>query len=331
MARVTLQSIADRVGVSRMTVSNAYSRPDQLSADLRDRILAEAAALGYHGPDPAARSLATGTSGAIGVLWTQPLRLALSDAVTAHFLGALADELAGDGLALTLLPPNVPAHDVPMDGAVAYSSSAKAEAMQWLHGRGVPVVGVDMTWPDGPHVAIDDRGGARDAAAHVAELGHRTVLVLTGGAAGDGHGVPDERLAGWIDGLGGIKPVVGFVDPYGDNSAAIADLLRRVRPTAVLCVTDLVAAQTLAVAADLGLDVPGELSVIGFDDHPVAAGLGLTTVAQDVDAKGRAAARLLRQAMAHRSDAVAPEPADVLLPVRLVVRRTTGPVSTPTA
>ena len=64
MARVTLQSIADRVGVSRMTVSNAYSRPDQLSADLRDRILAEAAALGYHGPDPAARSLATGTSGA---------------------------------------------------------------------------------------------------------------------------------------------------------------------------------------------------------------------------------------------------------------------------
>ena len=75
MARVTLQSIADRVGVSRMTVSNAYSRPDQLSADLRDRILAEAAALGYHGPDPAARSLATGTSGAIGVLWTQPLRI----------------------------------------------------------------------------------------------------------------------------------------------------------------------------------------------------------------------------------------------------------------
>ena len=66
MARVTLQSIADRVGVSRMTVSNAYSRPDQLSADLRDRILAEAAALGYHGPDPAARSLATGTSGASG-------------------------------------------------------------------------------------------------------------------------------------------------------------------------------------------------------------------------------------------------------------------------
>ena len=139
--------------------------------------------------------------------------------------------------------------------------------------------------------------------------------------------MPDERLAGWIDGLGGIKPVVGFVDPYGDNSAAIADLLRRVRPTAVLCVTDLVAAQTLAVAADLGLDVPGELSVVGFDDHPVAAGLGLTTVAQDVDAKGRAAARLLRQAMAHRSDAVAPEPADVLLPVRLVVRRSTGPVS----
>jgi DNA-binding LacI/PurR family transcriptional regulator len=322
-----LQSIADRVGVSRMTVSNAYSRPDQLSADLRDRILAEAAALGYRGPDPAARSLATGTSGAIGVLWTQPLRLALSDAIAAAFLGALADELSAHGLALTLLPPSVPAHDVTMDGAVAYASSPDADAMQWLRGRGVPVVGVDMAWPDGPHVAIDDRGGARAAGAHVAELGHRRVLALAGGAAGETHMVPDERLAGWIDGLGGIKPVVSFVEPYGDNSAAIADLLRRVRPTAVLCVTDLVAAQTLAVAAELGLDVPGDLSVIGFDDHPVAAGLGLTTVAQNVDAKGRAAARLLRQAMAHRSDEIAAEPADVLLPVRLVVRRTTGPVS----
>lgn len=87
MAKVTLQSIAARLGVSRMTVSNAFSRPDQLSAQLRDRILAEAAQLGYTGPDPAARSLARGTSGAIGVLWTQPLRLALSDAVTAGFLG----------------------------------------------------------------------------------------------------------------------------------------------------------------------------------------------------------------------------------------------------
>ena len=73
VARVTLQTVADRVGVSRMTVSNAFSKPDQLSDTLRQRILETAAELGYVGPDPAARALARGTSGAVGVLLTSSL------------------------------------------------------------------------------------------------------------------------------------------------------------------------------------------------------------------------------------------------------------------
>ena len=78
MGRVTLQTIADRVGVSRMTVSNAFSKPDQLSASAaRERILAAADELGYVGPDPAARALARGTAGPIGVLMTDSLSLRL--------------------------------------------------------------------------------------------------------------------------------------------------------------------------------------------------------------------------------------------------------------
>jgi DNA-binding LacI/PurR family transcriptional regulator len=73
MTRVTLQTIADRLGVSRMTVSNAFSRPDQLSRLLRERILETARDLGYVGPDPAARALAKGTTGAVGVLLTDSL------------------------------------------------------------------------------------------------------------------------------------------------------------------------------------------------------------------------------------------------------------------
>ena len=103
MARVTLQTIADRLGVSRMTVSNAFSRPDQLSAELRERILAEARELGYVGPDPAARALARGTTGAIGVLLTDSLPYAFTDEVSVGFLGAVVDGLAPTGLALTLL------------------------------------------------------------------------------------------------------------------------------------------------------------------------------------------------------------------------------------
>lgn len=328
MSRATLQSIADRVGVSRMTVSNAFSRPGQLSAELRERILAVAAELGYHGPDPAARSLATGTSGAIGVLWTQPLRLALSDAVTARFLGAVADELSADALALTMLPPTVPAHDVAMDGAIAYSCDPEAPSVEWLRRRGVPVVGVDMDWQDGVRITIDDRGGARAAAAHLIALGHTRVAILTVRTQARHH-VGAERLAGWLEGLGGFKPVISFVQVFGDNRASIVELLRRHRPTAVLCVSDLVAAQVLAAAGELGLQVPADVAVVGFDDHPVAAGLGLTTIAQDPDAKGRAAAEALRQTLSLRAGRGGAEPADVELPVRLIVRGSTGTVGGP--
>src|SRR5664279_4407756 len=98
--RVTLQTIADRLGVSRMTVSNAFSRPDQLSVALRGRILATAEGLGYAGPDPAARALARGSSGAIGVLLTDSLSYAFTDAVATRFLGRVAAELESVGVAM---------------------------------------------------------------------------------------------------------------------------------------------------------------------------------------------------------------------------------------
>ena len=103
MAKVTLQSIADRVGVSRMTVSNAFSRPDQLSAELRERILAAADELGYVGPDPAARALARGRTGSVGLLLTDSSARRSRTPVATEFLTAVSDALASEGLALTLL------------------------------------------------------------------------------------------------------------------------------------------------------------------------------------------------------------------------------------
>jgi DNA-binding LacI/PurR family transcriptional regulator len=125
MAKVTLQSIADRVGVSRMTVSNAFSRPDQLSADLREKILAAAAELGYVGPDPAARALARGRTGSVGLMLNERISEAFEDAVASKFLASVADALATHGLALTLLTRAegttfVPARDVAMDGVLVY-------------------------------------------------------------------------------------------------------------------------------------------------------------------------------------------------------------------
>lgn len=348
MGRITLQSIADQVGVSRMTVSNAFSRPDQLSAGLRERILAVAAELGYLGPDPSARSLATGSTGTVGVLWAAELRSALADEVSACFLGAVADELGETGLALTLVPagldgPVVPARDVALDGAIVFSCDPELPALDLLQRREIPLVYVDVDAPSGQvSITIDDRGGARAAAQLVVDLGHRSVALLTTGYGplpgvvarpstplARRHRVLRERLAGWMDALGpaGIEPVVVNQPERDASTRAAAELLALPqRPTAVLCLTDVLAQSVLAAASDAGIRVPDELSVVGFDDHPLALRTRpkLTTVQQDVAAKGRAAAKALLQLIAGRADATQLRPRSRRLSVRLQVRGSTS-------
>src|SRR5690606_27657996 len=121
---------------------------DQLSAALRARILATAEDLGYVGPDPAARALARGTTGAVGILLTHSMGTAFRDDVATAFFGAVAEELAPTGLAVTLLPSYsdddvVPARDIPMDGALVYAAPDDAPALEWLVRRRLPLVFVD--------------------------------------------------------------------------------------------------------------------------------------------------------------------------------------------
>src|SRR5919197_5581144 len=106
--RATLASLAAELKVSRTTISNAYNRPDQLSADLRDRVLATAKRLGYPGPDPVARSLRTRKAGAVGLMITEPLNYSFSDPAALDFVAGLADscEEAGQGLLLVAIGPN---------------------------------------------------------------------------------------------------------------------------------------------------------------------------------------------------------------------------------
>ena len=92
--RVTLQTIADHLGVSRTTVSNAYNRPDQLGDDLREHILETATDLGYRGPDAAGRMLRTGRMGAIGLLFTEDLRFVFTGGHLGH--GDVRERLLGE-------------------------------------------------------------------------------------------------------------------------------------------------------------------------------------------------------------------------------------------
>jgi DNA-binding LacI/PurR family transcriptional regulator len=351
MARVTLQTIADRVGVSRMTVSNAFSRPDQLSDELRTRVLSVADELGYVGPDPAARALAKGSTGAVGLLLTDSLSEAFSDWVATNFLASVADSLALSGLALTLLTPAsgtgiVPARDVAMDGVLVYVCGPESPDVAWLHRRRLPLVGIDQQpVPGTPHVNVDDRAGARAGAQHLLDLGHRRIAILTLGDADRESLVPpdadfepcsfsgQQRSLGWRDALdkAGVTPTLATA-PFRPNQAAYdsARLLLSVseRPTAVLCFSDVYASQVIRAAQDLGLSVPGDLSVVGYDDSPLASQHqpALTTVRQDIAGKAQAAVGLLTQVLKARQNG-SDEPSDqVMLPVELVVRASTGPV-----
>jgi DNA-binding LacI/PurR family transcriptional regulator len=346
---VTLQTVADKVGVSRMTVSNAFSRPDQLSADLRRTILAAADELGYVGPDPAARALARGTTGAVGVLLTESVGTAFQDEIATGFFGAFAEELAPTGLALALLPSTgsaemVPARDIPMDGAIVYACAGETPALAWLAKRRLPLVFVDQPpLPGAGSVVLDDVGGARLAAEHVLALGHRSVGLLTMGWGGP-HGLVHDpaqagtsyvdrvRVRGWLDPLEEAGARVTAVQVAHNSERDAYEGARLLldaddRPTAVLCFSDLMALGVVHAAQDLGLRVPDDVSVVGFDDSALASRMrpALTTVRQDLAAKGRAAVALLTRAIERQRAGEDPDPERVVLPTELVVRRSTAP------
>ena len=103
-AQITLQSIADRLGCSAKTVSNAFNRPDQLSAATRERVLAVAAELGYPGPNPLAAGLRRGRVGAIGFAYANPLSYAFEDPVSVALLAGISAVAEGEGAGLLLVP-----------------------------------------------------------------------------------------------------------------------------------------------------------------------------------------------------------------------------------
>ena len=182
--RVTLRDVAARLGVSPATVSNAYNRPDQLSPELRERVLRAAGELGYGGPDPLARSLRRGRSGVIGVVYDSPLHFAFADPAASLFLGSMARALQEQDLRLLLLAGGRGAAQNPVagasiDGLVFYSAPLGKATLAALRARHLPAVLVDQAPQAGfPLVGIEDEAGAFAAARHLLDLGHRELGVL---------------------------------------------------------------------------------------------------------------------------------------------------------
>ena len=350
--RATLKEVAAEVGVSLATVSNAYNRPDQLSSGLRERIFEAARRLGYSGPNPTARSLRRGRSGVIGVLYADRLSYAFADPAAVLFLRGISEAAEEAGLQLLLVTGSVRGDgDVEtvgkaaVDGFVVYSMPEGDPSVDAVMDRRLPTVLVDQ--PDGagaPPVGIDDRGAARAAAEHLVSLGHRRIGVASfelarepvGGLVGAARQAAAtfqasrERLRGYAAAVepAGIPwesvPVYECAENVLEEGRAAAEALLATNdpPTAILATSDLLAFGVMEAAAEMGLAVPGDLSVVGFDDVPEAARANppLTTVHQPHMEKGLRAGRLLILGLRGEGPKH-PE----MLPTRLVVRGSTAP------
>ncbi|ACO44942.2 substrate-binding domain-containing protein [Deinococcus deserti] len=335
--RVTLKDVARHLGVSVATVSNAYNRPDQLSLELRERILKGAHELGYSGPDPLARSLRRGRTGVIGVVYDAPLDYAFADPAAALFLGSVAHTIQEQGLNLLLLAcPHgpQPVHGASVDGFIVYCAAQGSELLRAVLGRQLPTVLVDQHPVGGAMlVGIEDAAGARAAAAHLAALGHTHIGVLclglnqpgSLGATPEGsYRTTTERLNGYRQGA--PQATLFLVEtlqntPEEGERRAREVLQAQPEVTALLCMSDVLAQGALHAARQLELVVPADLSVIGFDDLPSSASLDLTTVWQPTSDKGEQVGQAVLALL--RGD----HPADVTLPTRLVLRGTTAPAS----
>ncbi|ABF46537.1 MULTISPECIES: LacI family DNA-binding transcriptional regulator [Deinococcus] len=328
--RVTLRDVAARLGVSPATVSNAYNRPDQLSPELRERVLRAAHELGYSGPNPLARSLRRGRTGVIGVVYDSSLHSAFADPAASLFLGGVARAVQDEGLNLLLLAavrgaaPAVESASV--DGLILYATTAASPALAAARTRALPAVLVDQApQPGFPLIGIEDERGAEAAARHLLEWGHREIGVLAlpfgPNAAPNVH--LRARLHGYRRALRGSAGQL-YIGASPDNSPESGERLTRellaAQPqvTALLCMSDVLAQGALRAAAGAGLRVPGDLSVVGYDDIPSSTALNLTTVHQPTAEKGLEAGRAMLALLRGET------PPSVTLPTRLVVRGSSG-------
>lgn len=346
-----MKEVAAEVGVSLATVSNAYNRPDQLSPELRERVFEAAGRLGYSGPDPQARGLRRRRTGAVGVLYTDRLSYAFADPAAVLFFEGVSVAAEEAGLGLLLVPGSVWGQRDPeavraaaVDGFVVYCMAGDDPMMRAVVERRVPVVMVDdPPFEDVPSVVVDDEGGARAAAEHLIGLGHRRFGVVAfelspqpvGGIADlrrQGEVAYQSmrlRLAGYRAAIeeAGLSwedvPVYECPENVPEEGANAARVLlkRKPRPTALLVTSDQLAFGAIEACRGLGLPVPGDVSVVGFDDVPEAARAtpALTTVHQDHVKKGLLAGRLL-VARLGGEEPPGPEP----LPTRLIVRGSTA-------
>lgn len=333
--RASIHDVARVAGVSTATVSRALRGLDRVSDSTRERVLEAAAGLQYVA-SPTAASLASGKTSVVGVV--VPF---LQRWFFANVLDGIEELLRQHGYHVLLFNVGLRASTRTLmldqrllakrlDALLVIAADLESQEVRLLEELGLPVVTIGLDLPGRDRVGIDDVAAARTATEHLIGLGHRRIAVVGGDPGSDVHSATAvDRLAGFREATGaaGLPVQRGYLCSgdwavAGGTAAGLRLLTLPLPPTAVLAASDEMAIGVLVAARTLGLAVPGDLSVIGIDDHEMAMSHDLTTIAQPVRELAHTAGRLLVDALAGRPRG----PRRVtILPTRLIVRGSTGP------
>ena len=336
--RVTIRDVAAQAGVSHQTVSRVINDSEQVLPGTRERVMTAIAELGYR-PNALARSMARGTSHTIACLSPN-----LTDFTFASLInGAETEARKHNYFWLSSSVPDIVSFvelvddlvtSRRVDGLLIINPYADERHTKLPDDFPIAFVGARPREGEINSVALEDDIVGYEATRYLLGLGHRDIAMITGPMRED---AAQDRCQGYERALleAGIEPAAQQVIE-GDWSAQSGhDALMQLAttrlsspkpagtlPSAIFAQNDLMAAGVLRAARDLGLDLPGDLSVIGVDDVPLADFLDppLTTFHQDFQQIGREAARLLIQSI-DQPDAASRQ---LRLPAKLVVRRSTA-------
>jgi LacI family transcriptional regulator len=335
---VTIHDVARHAGVSSMTVSRVISKTVNVREPLRERVMASIKALNYK-MNMAARSTRAGMGNAkIGILYSNPSASFLNEVL----LGSLEETsrlgcqlllekctgLRSQKLAVKrLLDQNV-------DGIILPPPLCdSAETMHMLKEADIPVVALATAapLPEVSAVRINDYQGALTLTRHLIGLGHRRIAFIKGNAQ---HTPSVVRYEGFCEGMNEkglvIDPryVVDGDYTYQSGLSAAEKLLQLSnRPTAIFASNDDMAAAVISIAHGMGIRIPEDLSVCGFDDTPIASIIWphITTIHQPIVAMGRCAVSTVFDKIRETKAGKAPRPSHVLMKYLLKERESTGP------
>lgn len=342
---VKLADVAREAGVSHGTASNVFSRPEIVREEVRERVHAAAAKLGYAGPSPLGRMLRAGKVNAIGVATAEPLAYFFEDPFARVVMQGISEECDARGAGLSLVSAanseqlawNI--NSAVVDGFVVFCLEGGSKLIELTRERKLPFVALDYGFEDPtvPTLGIDDRLGARMAAKHLLDLGHRKLGVLslqadehpTGESTfarlvGGAYSGTRDRILGYFDELAaaGIDTdTVPIFETENDDptvSTCMEQLFQRDPSiTAILSMSDRMALYAIDWLKAKGRRVPGDVSIVGFDGVPEGetSNPPLTTIVQPMLELGRRAAKAILEGGAE----------SIELPVSLAVRGSTAP------